>query len=934
MVSPELQIFKCFGCFPTGSPVQTPDGLKNIEEIRKGDLVISGKGLSRKVLLTYERLFKGLLITAKVRMLGGNIAFTDDHNVFTLGQGYTTSYKYLSKRLKKYDKALPEKRKLSSAKYFPIRKVKAGELKLGQALLYPIKQGNKDIVSLDLKKYYTKILPNHGTKPRKINYTVPVEKDFLEIVGWYLSEGSTNRAYLRFSFNSKETKAAYEVRGAFKRLFGLKGSFHRRYKTNGLELTVCHSALANIFENLFGKLAENKKLPYTFTLLPKEKLQILLTAYWRGDGTLSRRGKKQRHSSKSITTVSECLSIQVRDILLKLGYFPSEHHAGAKVDKNNVKHRSFYTTRWYRNTSYQRYNLVYEDIDGSKYWVLPVAKLEKKRFTGRVYNLSVEADSSYLTPSFAVSNCGTAGDIFEFVQKIEGVDFHTALEELAEKAGVKLERERIDPDAKFKKQLYWVNEMAAKFYNYLLTKHVGGKTGLDYFQQKRGLSEKTIKSFSLGYAPDHPDILFKYFSKKGVETEILLKAGLVFQKENGEYTDKFRGRTIFPLTGIDGKVLGFAGRSLSPDLQPKYLNTAETPVYHKSFFIYGLDRAKVAIKKEGAVFVEGYMDVISAHEAGIANIVATSGTSLTQGQLKLISRYTNDLTFCFDTDAAGVAASFRGIELAENMGFNIKVAIIPSGLKDLDELIKSDPDKARYMFSNAVPAYDFLLFSIIKKYNKDSPEGKKKIMDEIVPWFSRIQNKVLLDHYTKEIAKELGLNEETVTGTLSASQKGNYVQTADYEPSENTVVSPQSLESYIIALLLKSSLDFIKTTGYKIDPQDFADQKLRKILEQLREYIKGDFDKFDPKDFKKTLDVDHAALFENLYLQEIDLKADLTGEYLKKEFELALVRLNKESARRQMQKLSEEIRLAEKSNDLDAVKNLTSEFESLKKQLK
>ena len=238
------------------------------------------------------------------------------------------------------------------------------------------------------------------------------------------------------------------------------------------------------------------------------------------------------------------------------------------------------------------------------------------------------------------------------------------------------------------------------------------------------------------------------------------------------------------------------------------------------------------------------------------------------------------------------------------------------------------------MFSNAVPAYDFLLFSIIKKYNKDSPEGKKKIMDEIVPWFSRIQNKVLLDHYTKEVAKELGLNEETVTGALSASQKGNYIQTADYEQSENTILSPQSLESYIIALLLKSSLDFIKTTGYKIDPQDLADQKLRRILEQLREYIKGDFDKFDPKDFKKTLDADHAALFENLYLQEIDLKADLTEEYLEKEFELTLVRLNKESARRRMQKLSEEIRLAEKSNDLDAVKNLTSEFENLKKQLK
>lgn len=552
------------------------------------------------------------------------------------------------------------------------------------------------------------------------------------------------------------------------------------------------------------------------------------------------------------------------------------------------------------------------------------------------------------SPSFMVSpelqifkcfGCDSAGDIFEFVQKIEGIDFHTALEQLAEKAGVKLEREKIDPDAKLKKQLYWANEMAAKFYNTILTEHPSGKPGLDYLLKKRNLSSETIKAFNLGFAPDRFDTLFSYFSKKGVDTETLLKAGLVFstprstyglKKDSGGYMDKFRGRVIFPLTGVDGKVLGFTGRTLSADIQPKYLNTAETPIYHKSFFIYGLDRAKVAIKKEGAVLVEGQMDVVSAHEAGITKVIATSGTSLTQGQLKLLSRYTNDLTFCFDTDTAGIAASFRGIELAENAGFNIKVAIIPAGLKDLDELVKSSPDSAKSMFVNAVPAYDFLLFSIIKKFNKDSPEGKKRIMDEIVPWFSRIQSKVLLDHYTKEIAKELGLNEETVTGALNASQRGDYVETAEQETPQNTTVSPQSVESYIMALLLKSSLDFMKTTGYKIDPVDLTDQQLRKIFEQLGDYIKGDFDKFDPKDFKMTLDSDHSALFEVLYLQE----TDIADKQMEKEFDVALVRLKRDSARRRMQKLSEEIRLAEKSNDLVAVKDLTAQFENLKKQIK
>lgn len=541
------------------------------------------------------------------------------------------------------------------------------------------------------------------------------------------------------------------------------------------------------------------------------------------------------------------------------------------------------------------------------------------------------------TPSFMVSpelqifrcfGCGEAGDIFQFIQKIEGVDFYSALTQLADKAGIKLEKGKIDPEAQIKKQLYWINDIAARFYNYILIKHSTGESGRAYFKRKRGLTDKTIETFTLGYAPDIPDILFKYFSKKGVDSELLLKAGLVFKKDNGEYCDKFRGRVMFPLTGVDGKTLGFAGRTIF-DRDPKYLNISETPVYHKSFFIYGLDHAKVAIKKDGAVLVEGYMDVISPHEAGITNVIASSGTSLTLGQLKLLARYTNNLVFCFDSDAAGVLASFRGIELAENMGFNIKVAIIPAGFKDLDELVKSSSTKATDIFVNAVPAYDFLLFSIIKKYNKDSPDGKKKIIDEIVPWFSRIKNQVLVDYYAKEIAKELDLNEETVFSALNTGQTAVF-STRDVLQSEEMSKTPaQSVESYIITLLFKAGLDFMRLTRYKVEPQDFADEKLQKLLEYLREYIKEGIDTFDPKHFENELPEELKAIFVNLYLQDIDFDS----ENLEKEFNSTLVRLKKESAKRRMHHLSTEIKLAERSNDLTAVKKLTSDFEELKNQL-
>ncbi len=546
------------------------------------------------------------------------------------------------------------------------------------------------------------------------------------------------------------------------------------------------------------------------------------------------------------------------------------------------------------------------------------------------------------TPSFMVSpelqiykcfGCGEAGDIFQFIQKVDGVDFPTALQSLADKAGIKLEKQRIDPEAHLKKQIAEVNEMAGRFYNYLLTKHSLGHPGLEYFKKKRGLTDETIRVFGLGYAPNLPDALFKFLGKKDYSLDLLLKAGLVINKD-GHLTDKFRGRVMFPLKGVDGKILGFTGRTIF-NYDPKYLNTAETPLYHKSLVVFALDVTKLAIKKTGAILVEGQMDAIAAHQHGISNVIAASGTALTLGQLKLISRYTNELTFCFDSDTAGVGAAFRGIELAENMGFDIKVAPIPQGYKDLDEVLQKSPDLVQTMFSSAVPAYDFLMYSIIKKCGKVSPEGKKKVMDNIIPWFSRIKSKVLLDHYSKELAQELNLNVETVLEAIAMGETSDTVvrESEDRVDTDN-LLPQQSVESYIIILLLKGPLDFMRSMGYKVEPQEFTDENLSRLIENLQNYLKEDLTIFDPKHFAKTINnADLAALFENLYLQETNFDVEFDISRLEKEFENSLVRFKKESAKRQMQKISKEMRLAEKSNDTDSVKKLTAAFEDLKSQL-
>ncbi|OGC64920.1 DNA primase, partial [candidate division WWE3 bacterium RIFOXYB2_FULL_41_6] len=247
------------------------------------------------------------------------------------------------------------------------------------------------------------------------------------------------------------------------------------------------------------------------------------------------------------------------------------------------------------------------------------------------------------TPSFMVNQelqifkcfgCGQGGDIFTFVEQMEGLDFGRTLELLADKANIKLEKKDFDVHSQLKNKIYKINETAARFFNYLLTKHSLGKKGLLYLKDKRRLEDGTIETFLLGYAPDSWDTLLKFLIKKGFSAAEVMQAGLVVPRkgDGSGYYDKFRGRIIFPFFESDGKIVGFTGRTVI-DQEPKYLNSPETPVFNKSNYLYGLDKARTAIKKQGAVFVEGQVDVISAHQAGIKNVIATTGTALTTGQL-------------------------------------------------------------------------------------------------------------------------------------------------------------------------------------------------------------------------------------------------------------------------------------------------------------
>ena len=547
------------------------------------------------------------------------------------------------------------------------------------------------------------------------------------------------------------------------------------------------------------------------------------------------------------------------------------------------------------------------------------------------------------TPSFNISpdlqifkcfGCGESGDVISFVEKIEGIDFADALQILADKAGVVLQKDDFDSSSKLKQRYYYINDLTAKFYNYLLTKHTLGKPGLDYFVSKRKLTTNTIKDFLLGYAPSNGNILINFLLKKGISLEEMLAVGVIVPKqESKDYIDKFRGRVIFPLMAVDGKIIGFSGRTIA-DIKPKYLNTPETLIFHKGNFVYALNRAKLAVKKEGAVLVEGNMDVISAHQNGLTNVIAASGTAVTVAQLQLISRYTKDITLSLDADSAGINAAFRAVDLAEKLGFNIKVFVTPTGYKDLDELIKEMPVEAAGLIKKAVPAYDFFIAAALKLHNPSTPEGKKTIMEDLIPKFSRIQNKVLLDHYSGEIAQVLGLSKDTVFSLLSD-------KTTDYKNvsfTQTTVSHPiqpdkpgNNIDTYFVSLLIKLPYDQLKQKLTLIAPDKLIDEDASYILKALNDYLATSRD-FQIQQFFSFIEKSAINVAQDLYISGTQYDASAVEAYLR-EIDLTADRIKKDSIKRHLKDIAEKIKLAEKENNDKLIAELTVQFKELSKEL-
>jgi DNA primase len=483
------------------------------------------------------------------------------------------------------------------------------------------------------------------------------------------------------------------------------------------------------------------------------------------------------------------------------------------------------------------------------------------------------------TPSFSVApnkgiykcfGCGKAGDAIQFIMDLEGLSFPEAIKQLAEKYGIEIEEDERLPEQQEayneKESLYIVLNYATNYYKDLLHNHEEGKSiGLSYFKE-RGFSKQTIEKFNLGYALNSWDGLLKAAQSAGHSEELLEKSGLIIKKEETDKVyDRFRNRVIFPVHSISGKPIAFGARILIKDKkQPKYINSPETPVYHKSEVLYGMYQAKQTIRNEDNCFlVEGYTDVISLHQSGVENVVASSGTSLTTNQIQLISRYTKNITVLFDGDTAGIKASLRGIDLILEGGLNVKVVLFPDG-EDPDSYSQRLGDEAfkKYLEDNAK---DFIRFKsdLLLEDTKKDPIRKAETIQEIVRSISKIPDPVKRAIYVKETSEILEideailvaeqnkiiLREKQVKGDITKQQANNlshnYSQASEqiqkkYSPFE--VAALQEKESIRLLLSygdlpLAEETTLIQYLINEFKSTEFIHPVYKRIFEDFKNYL-------------------------------------------------------------------------------------------------
>lgn len=552
------------------------------------------------------------------------------------------------------------------------------------------------------------------------------------------------------------------------------------------------------------------------------------------------------------------------------------------------------------------------------------------------------------SPSFMVSRerqrwhcfgCSKGGDIFSFVQEIEGMEFVEALKFLAQKAGVPLTTERSQTNTSQKNRLKDINEVAARFFHQFLLQMAGAASARDYLAQ-RGVRQDTIEAWQVGYVPEQWDLLTQYLLKKNFSIDDLVASGLTIKRDGADATsgrgfyDRFRGRVMFPIRDVHGMVVGFTGRVLveTEHSGGKYVNTPQTLLYDKSRVVFGLDKAKQTIRaKDSIVMVEGQMDVVACHQAGMTNVVATSGTAMTSEQITLLKRYSSNLSIAFDADVAGQNAAKRGIDVALEAGMSVKVISLPEDAgKDADECLKKNP---QVWFEAVAGAKDIMAWYVEKSFRGrdiSSAKDKQQIANELLPEIARIPFAVERDHWLREVGNRLQVEVSVLREDLErltrqkktgGEDKKSVVKTPAPEPQSRLTVVGERLLTLMLCfpgtvLMIQKQLDLahLSTPGLKALYEAVFIQYTSTQSLQIAE-------------LRNSLSDDSLRTYLDILVMKGDLLFGDVGEGdAKREAEILIHEIRTEGDKKRRSELQAAIAAAERAGNTALVEELMQQF--------
>ena len=427
--------------------------------------------------------------------------------------------------------------------------------------------------------------------------------------------------------------------------------------------------------------------------------------------------------------------------------------------------------------------------------------------------------------------CGTGGDIFSFIMKKEGVDFGQALRILAQRGGITLSPREVSSkvEDERKEKLFQINEATAEYYNHLLLNTRAGEGARNYLARRK-VTPEIIKEFRLGFSPDTWETIKNYLLDKAYTVKELAEVGLIIEKEEGGSYDRFRNRLMFPICDIQGRVTGFGARVLDDSL-PKYINSPQTAIYDKSSILYGVDKAKSAIrKKDLAIIVEGYMDVLTAHQHGWQNVVSSMGTSLTEKQVGGIKRLTNNITLALDADLAGEEATLRGEAILAYSNAEANVILLPTG-KDPDEVIREDPALWEKLVEQAIPILDFAFQSVISKIDVNKAKDKSLAVQKLLPTIYKIKDPQQKFHYVEKLARALRIKtgdlEVALQKLKTVKKKPQPNRLAEQFHSARQLVSSR-IEERCLALLIH--YPELRPSAQELSPEHFDSTENREVF--------------------------------------------------------------------------------------------------------